>query len=264
MNRWRGKTAVVTGAASGIGLAITERLIEEGMNVAAFDIQYQRLRDREIEMRSRGESEGRGKLFPVKCDLTNERDILAGFEWVAENLGGVDVVVNNAGITHYSKVIESDTDVFRRMLDVNVLAVAICTRESVSSMRARNVEGHVFNINSVLGHEIPEGVLHRGWNLYPSCKHATVAMSSIVRRELIDVKAKVRMTRTFFFHFIRFRRNKRGADAILISNSTFFFLFALYRGKNKKKLRTEKNRRKEVVYRILASIFSEELFHGSV
>ncbi|XP_046466980.1 farnesol dehydrogenase isoform X1 [Neodiprion pinetum] len=289
MNRWRGKTAVVTGAASGIGLAITERLIEEGMNVAAFDIQYQRLRDREIEMRSRGESEGRGKLFPVKCDLTNERDILAGFEWVAENLGGVDVVVNNAGITHYSKVIESDTDVFRRMLDVNVLAVAICTRESVSSMRARNVEGHVFNINSILGHEIPEGVLHRGWNLYPSCKHATVAMSSIVRRELIDVKAKVRMTsvspglvkteitsgtpelsnlferiptlepadvadavayalgtrpevqRTFFFHFIRFRRNKRGADAILISNSTFFFFFTrMISWKEKKKIKNRK------------------------
>ncbi|XP_012264702.2 farnesol dehydrogenase-like [Athalia rosae] len=192
MRRWRGKSAVVTGAASGIGSAITDIFLEEGINVAAFDIQYDRLREKEIALTSAGKT--RGKLFPVKCDLTNESDIIGGFEFARNNLNGVDIVVNNAGITHYSKIIESETEVFRKMLDVNVLAVAICTREAVTSMRERDVEGHVFIINSLLGHEIPEGVLHKGWNLYPSCKHATVAMADVVRRELIDVKTKVRMT----------------------------------------------------------------------
>ena len=66
-------------------------------------------------------------------------------------------------------------------------------------MRERNVEGHIFNVNSVLGHEIPSGPLTEidgcnGWNLYPASKHGTVALTHTVRRELAAIKAPIRIT----------------------------------------------------------------------
>lgn len=101
MDRWLGKTAVVTGAASGIGKAITRALLQNGVNVAALDIQKEGL----VKLDAKCRQEGfRGTLHTIRCDVSREDDIDAAFSHV-ETLGGVDIMVNNAGVCEYSRVI---------------------------------------------------------------------------------------------------------------------------------------------------------------
>jgi len=101
MDRWLGKTAVVTGAASGIGEAITHALLQNGVNVAAVDVQKERLAKLDEECKQKGFP---GTLHVIHCDVSCEDEIDAAFSQI-EALGGVDIMVNNAGICEYSQVI---------------------------------------------------------------------------------------------------------------------------------------------------------------
>ncbi|XP_046738888.1 farnesol dehydrogenase-like [Diprion similis] len=187
MERWAGRVAVVTGASSGIGASIAEALAREGMIVVGLARRKNRLQDTAEAL-----SIAKGKLYPVQCDVSNEQEILDAFRWIRDHLGAIDVLVNNAGVAHFAHIISGDTEGFRRILDVNVLAVAICTREAVANMRARRVDGHIININSVTGHAIPNLPDHL--SLYPSSKYALTAMTEVVRRELISAKTNIKVT----------------------------------------------------------------------
>ncbi|XP_053970289.1 farnesol dehydrogenase-like [Hylaeus anthracinus] len=196
MDRWVGKTAIVTGAASGIGEAITAALLLKKVNVLALDIQAEKLLLASTKWEQIVE---RGEFCILDCDISEEKDVERAFTLAQTNWGGVDIMVNNAGVINYTRVIESDRAAFERLLNINILATAVFINRAVRSMRQRNVEGHIFNINSVLGHEIPSRFLSEidgcnGWNLYPTCKHGTVALTHTVRRELAAVKAPIRIT----------------------------------------------------------------------
>ncbi|KOC67087.1 Dehydrogenase/reductase SDR family member 11 [Habropoda laboriosa] len=193
MSRWAGKNAMVTGACSGIGAAITAELLRKGVNVIGLDVD-----EKVIQWLLPKQSEA--IYCGVRCDVSNETDLENAFA-CAENIcnGGVDIMVNNAGVIEYTRVIESERKAFEKLLNINVLATAECIKRAVQSMLKRNVEGHIFNINSVLGHEIPSGFPSEidgsnGWNLYPTCKHGTVALTHTVRRELAAIKAPIRIT----------------------------------------------------------------------
>ncbi|KAG5332154.1 SDR1 dehydrogenase, partial [Acromyrmex charruanus] len=189
MDRWLGKTAVVTGAGSGIGEAITHALLQNGINVVALEVQKGRLAKLDAECKREGFP---GKLYTICCDITHEDEIDAAFLHI-ETLGDVDIMVNNAGIVASSRVIESDRKTFERLLNINVLAVAVCTNKAVHLMLKRNVEGHIFNINSVLSHYLPlDGM--PDFNLYPATKHASLALTNTVRGEIAKIKAPIRIT----------------------------------------------------------------------
>nr|CAD7571458.1 unnamed protein product [Timema californicum] len=92
---------------------------------------------------------GTGTFHHIKCDITNDEEIMAAFEWLRNNRNGLDILVNCAGVATSSKIIENTTSELRKILDVNVLGLSICTREAVKSMRERGVDdGHIININS--------------------------------------------------------------------------------------------------------------------
>ncbi|XP_015182123.1 PREDICTED: farnesol dehydrogenase-like isoform X1 [Polistes dominula] len=194
MNRWEGKVAVVTGSASGIGKAITCALLERKIIVVGLDIQNE-----EDTKTADNTNNKRNGYYPLRCDVTREDEVDDAFLFVEEKLHGVDIMVNNAGVIDYRRIIESDRKTFEKLLNINVLAVAVCINRAVRSMRKKNVEGHVFNINSMVGHAIPAG--HpcdeegsNGWNLYPATKHASVAITETVRHELRAVEAPIRIT----------------------------------------------------------------------
>ncbi|KAG8271385.1 Dehydrogenase/reductase SDR member 11 [Homalodisca vitripennis] len=93
-----------------------------------------------------GDSEG--KLIPRKCDLSVESDIAEAFEWIEETLKGADVIINNAGIMDNTPLLDAPTTIWRQMLDINILALVICSKLALNSMLSRGVDdGHVININ---------------------------------------------------------------------------------------------------------------------
>ncbi|KAG8292584.1 Dehydrogenase/reductase SDR member 11 [Homalodisca vitripennis] len=149
MDKWTGKVALVTGASSGIGAATARALVHHGMVVVGLARRVERVQELAEELAKAGEP---GKLFAVKADMRKEEDILEAYSWVEKQLGGVDVLVNNAGVFHTTYLSEATTEEWREILEVNVLAVCICTREYLKSMERRNNQhGHIVTISSGRG-----------------------------------------------------------------------------------------------------------------
>lgn len=187
MERWCQKVAVITGASSGIGATIAEGLIKSGLNVVGLARKLNKLE--EIQNRVKN---GKSKFYPIQCDVRKEEDILRAFRWIENELGGVDVLVNNAGIILNEPIIDGSTDGFQRILDVNVLAVAICTREATKSMRKRRFPGHVITINSFAGHYAES--IKMPVSLYCASKYAITGMIESLRNELSAIKANIKVT----------------------------------------------------------------------
>lgn len=192
MDRWTGKTAVVTGASSGIGAAIVIDLIKSGVNV----VGLARRKERIEELKNNIPADAKGKLYAIKCDLIQEADIKSAFDWVEANLGGTDILVNNAGIIKTMNLLDSDnTSNLRDTIDTNVLGVVLCSREAFHSMQRRGINGHIIHINSCAGHKIPYFVgMYPSFNIYPSTKYAVTAMTEVMRQELQSFGTKVKVT----------------------------------------------------------------------
>lgn len=192
MDRWIGKTAVVTGASSGIGAAIVLDLVNAGVNV----VGLARRKERMEALRDKIPESANGKLYAIKCDLTQESEIKDAFNWVETNLGGTDILVNNAGIIRTMNLLDSNnSDNLRETIDTNILAVVLASREAFHSMKKRNVNGHIIHINSCAGHKIPYFVgVYPSFNIYPSTKFAVTAMTEVMRQELQNFGTKVKVT----------------------------------------------------------------------
>lgn len=182
MDRWKGRVALVTGASSGIGYAVAADLARAGMRVVAVARRRERL---DALVRELPDAE----VLAVPADLRAEEQILGLFEQVRRELGGVDVLVNNAGLGHREPLSEGQTDKWREMLDVNVLALCVCTREALQDMRRRGDEGHVVHIGSMSGHRVPSGS-----GFYAATKFAVRALTEALRQELREAGSRIRVS----------------------------------------------------------------------
>ncbi len=181
MERWRDRVALVTGASAGIGRAVAERLLDAGMRVAVCARREERL----AEVAARAPQ----RVLAVPCDLRSEADRLALFDRVRRQWGGVDVLVNNAGLGHAAPLTSGSTEHWREMLDVNVLALCVCTREAVADMRARGDDGHVVHVSSMAAHRVPPGS-----GVYSATKFAVRALTEALRQELREQKSSIRVS----------------------------------------------------------------------
>ena len=182
MERFRGKVALVTGASSGIGEAVASRLAAAGMRVAVCARRKERL---DALVARAGDAE----VLPLAVDLRDEAQILRMFEAVREKWGGVDVLVNNAGLGRKAPLTEGDTEGWREMLEVNVLALCICTREAVRDMRRRGDRGHVVHVASMAAHRVPPGS-----GVYSATKYAVRSLTEGLRQELRELGSAVRVS----------------------------------------------------------------------
>ncbi|XP_012695251.1 dehydrogenase/reductase SDR family member 11 [Clupea harengus] len=189
MERWKGRVALVTGASVGIGAAIAKALVRHGMKVVGCARNVEKIEKLSAECQSAGLS---GTLIPYKCDLSNEEEILSMFSAIKTLHQGVDVCINNAGLAHPEPLLSGKTEGWRTMMDVNVLALSICTREAYQSMKERNVDdGHIININSMSGHRVvPSASVH----FYSASKYAVTALTEGLRQELREAKTHIRAT----------------------------------------------------------------------
>lgn len=135
---------------------------------------------------------GGGKIIARKCDVKDEQQVLSVFDWIAETLGGVNVLINNAGVLKSGYITQAPSSELRDILDLNLLPACIFIRESIKQMRAKQEIGYIFIMNSILGHRIPEIPLPL--SVYPASKFALRAIAQSVRQELSLHKSPIRLT----------------------------------------------------------------------
>jgi NAD(P)-dependent dehydrogenase (short-subunit alcohol dehydrogenase family) len=143
---YKGKTAIVTGSTKGIGRAIAEALLGAGMNVcvSARNIEGIERTVRELE------GVGEGGVTGAACDVRDYEEVRALFEHAVAEFGGVDVLVNNAGVGIYKPVEEISPEEFRAVLETNLFGVFYCTHEAIPLMKQRG-GGYIVNISSLAG-----------------------------------------------------------------------------------------------------------------
>ncbi len=180
MDRFRGKVALVTGASSGIGDATARMLAHAGMKVAVCARRAERLQ---------ALAHGLHDVEAHACDLRDTDAIVRLFDAIRARWGGVDVLVNNAGLGHASPLVNGDTEMWREMLEVNVLALCVATREAIRDMRARGDDGHVVHVSSMAAHRVPMGS-----GVYSATKYAVRSLTEGLRAELRAIDSGIRVS----------------------------------------------------------------------
>ncbi|GAB3579155.1 SDR family oxidoreductase [Amycolatopsis endophytica] len=168
-----GKVALVTGGSRGIGAAIARKLAEEGADVA---VTYERSVSRADEVVASIEGLGR-KALAVRADSADADALITAVDRAAEALGGLDVLVNNAGVFPRGTVEEMPLTDLDRILAVNVRAVFVATQAAARHLRPG---GRVVHLGSTLG----ERVTGTGMSAYAATKAAVAGMSRGFARDL--------------------------------------------------------------------------------
>jgi NADP-dependent 3-hydroxy acid dehydrogenase YdfG len=168
-----GQTALITGASSGIGAATARMLAREGAAVVLAARRENRLRGLADEIEAEG-----GRALAVPLDVTDRAACARAVEATERAFGGIDVLVNNAGIMPLSFVKNLRLDEWLEMVDVNVNGVLLMTAAALPGMIERK-RGHVVNVSSVAGRRV-----FVGGAVYCGTKHFVSAFSEGLRMEL--------------------------------------------------------------------------------
>ncbi len=173
-NEFNKKVIVVTGAASGIGAAICDRFAREGASIMLLDRDEAAVKAAADRLKNNGvDAEG------YRCDVAGEEECIAVMEQVIERCGGIDVLVNNAGITQRSAFVDTRTSVYRKVMDVNFFGSLHCTKAAIDSLIKR--KGVIIVIESLAG---VSPLLGRTG--YCASKHALHGFFTTLRSEIRD------------------------------------------------------------------------------
>jgi 3-hydroxybutyrate dehydrogenase len=164
----QGKVAIVTGAASGLGRAIAELYLKEGARVAIADVRG---------ARETAEALGPNALG-VPMDVTDEKQVDDGVAQVAAKLGGVDVLVSNAGVQHISALVDLQLSDWRRMLAIHLDGAFLTTRACLRRMRDQRRGGAIIYMGSV--HSKEASPLKAP---YIAAKHGIIGLCKSVAKE---------------------------------------------------------------------------------
>lgn len=175
-----GRRILITGASSGIGEATALAIVAEGGAVAL----GARRKDRLDELASRIEGDG-GKAVAIEADVSDEAQANSLVEAADEELGGLDGLVNNAGVMLLGLIQGADTDEWRRMIDVNLLGLLYCTNAALPVLRDGG-GGDVVNVSSVAGR-----MAAMGSAVYNMTKWGVTGFSEALRQEGLHIGVRV-------------------------------------------------------------------------
>jgi NAD(P)-dependent dehydrogenase (short-subunit alcohol dehydrogenase family) len=183
MDRFQGRLAVITGAASGIGLALASRAAREGMRVVLADVEAKALETATESLRASGAT-----VFPHQIDVRDEAEVEALANRVYNEFGAVHLLCNNAGVLNRNKPTwEHSIADWQWVLGVNVWGVVHGIRAFVPRMLASGEEGHVVNTASMAG-LVTGGI---GTAVYDASKHAVLSLSESLFKDLAIAQNKV-------------------------------------------------------------------------
>jgi NADP-dependent 3-hydroxy acid dehydrogenase YdfG len=198
MDRWKGRVALVTGASAGIGYAIANELARCGMKVIGCSRNIAKIEELSKDLKEKGVE---GCVVPIsspkprkrRCDVSKEEEVKSVFSKAKEDLGGVDVCVNNAGVLYITQpLLSQTTEEWRECTDVNIIGLMIVAREFVKQMEERKCDdGHIIIMNSVSGHRT---TARPAFAFYTATKYAVTALTEGIRVELRQKKSKIRVT----------------------------------------------------------------------
>jgi NAD(P)-dependent dehydrogenase (short-subunit alcohol dehydrogenase family) len=181
MEQLKGRTAVVTGAASGIGLAVVEAFAAAGMHVVMADIDEETLQSHAARLTDQG-----AEVLAVGVDVRDPDAVERVGAAAVERFGRLHVAVNNAGVVNGGYSWELTLEEWHRVIDINLWGVVHGIRAFVPRILASGEEGHVVNTGSMAS------VMALGrLGPYTVAKHGVLGLSDVLRAELVSLQAPV-------------------------------------------------------------------------
>ena len=169
----REKSALITGAGSGIGKGIAEAFAREGASVAIADVNFSAAQDVSSQINTAG-----GRAIPIQMDVANEDQVNAGFEQVVRDFGGVDVLVSNAGIQIINPIVDFSFSDWRKLVAIHLDGSFLTTRAAMRAMISNGRGGTILYMGSVHSH-----IASPNKSAYIAAKHGIVGLAKAVAKE---------------------------------------------------------------------------------
>lgn len=173
MNYLQNKTAIITGASSGLGAASARALSEKGVRIVAAALDQQGLDAIVSELKSKG-----GEAVGRVSDVTNPEDMKALAQFAQDSFGSVDILINNAGLMLFSNWVDLATDDWEKMINVNIKGY-LHGIAAVLPFMLKQKSGQILNMDSVAGHQVGPAA-----GIYSATKFFVQAMTESMRKEL--------------------------------------------------------------------------------
>lgn len=175
------KTAIITGASSGIGKAIAIRLANEGINVCLAARSSEKL----VQLAAKINGREEGKAYVYQTNVTSHKEVEQMVERVKKEIGFIDIYINNAGVMKNTTIRSGEVQDWEKMIDVNVKGVLYGINAILPDM-IEEKRGHIVNISSVSGFEVT-----RNSTVYSATKFAVRAISQGLEKELAHTGVRV-------------------------------------------------------------------------
>ena len=169
----REKSALITGAGSGIGKGIAETFAREGASVAIADLNFSAAQAVSKQINSTG-----GRAIPIQMDVANEDQVSAGFEQVVQDFGGVDVSVSNAGIQIINPIVDFSFSDWRKLVGIHLDGSFLTTRAAMRAMISNRRGGTILYMGSIHSH-----IASPNKSAYIAAKHGIVGLAKAVAKE---------------------------------------------------------------------------------
>ncbi len=178
--RLKNKRAIVTGASRGIGKAIAIKFLQEGASVVICDIEGDRLKKAEHELSAYG------KIASIVTDVTNREQVEAMASFAVSELGGIDILANNAGVATFEPFFDVTDESWNQTLSINLSGVFICSQVVATVMKEQKSGGAIVQMGSSNGILAEAGLAH-----YNASKAGVILLGKSMAIELAPYQIRV-------------------------------------------------------------------------